>query len=150
MTIALDPEKVRVLAKQLDDALEKKDIEEVVAYFSTACEIRLPGRTLTGHRGLRKAIDWMYSFLKEIRLVPVTILIKDDTFFEEFTVRSRIDERDVELNQAEVLVYDEQYRVKSLRLYFDRLELAEHLPANFIDRMLVRRVGKESLKGLDD
>ena len=150
MGIALDPKKIRVLAKDLDDAIERKDIEALVAYFSTECEIRLPGRTLTGQRGLRKAIDWMYSYLKEIRLVPVTILIKDDTFFEEFIVKTRLGDREVELNQVEVLVYDEHYKVKSLRLYFDRLELAENIPYNFFDRLLVRRVSRESLKGLEE
>ena len=150
MASALDPEKIRELAKQLDDAIEKKAVEELVAYFSEACEVQLPGRTLTGHRGLRKAISWMYSFIQLIKLAPVTILIKDDTFFEEFILKATIGGHDVELNQAEVLVYDGLYKVKSLRLYFDRLELAEFSPSNFFDRMLIRRVSKESLKGLEE
>ena len=148
MANGLEREKIRELAKALDDAIERHDVERLVSYFAEACEIRLPGITLTGREGLRRAIGWMYSYLKEIKLVPVTIMIEGGVFFEEFIVKGAIGDHDIEVRQSEVLVYDGDYRVTSLRLYFDRLELAQHFPANFIDRFLVRRVSRESLKGL--
>lgn len=47
---------MRELAKALDDAIEKYDVEKCVSYFSQKCEIQLPAVTLNGHTGLRKAI----------------------------------------------------------------------------------------------
>jgi hypothetical protein len=143
-----DREKIRKLAKALDDAIEKHNTRELISYFSEDCEICLPGITLHGHEGLEKALDWMFGFLKQITLVPVTIMIQDNVFFEEFVVKARPDGRDIELKMSEVLEYDAGYRVKSIRLYFDRLELARAIPANIVDRILINRVNRTSLKGL--
>ena len=148
MEKSLNQEKIREISKALDDAIENHHVEELVSYFSEECEIQLPGITLKGHKGLRKAIDWMYSYLKEITLIPITIIIQGSIFVEEFIVKAKVSGRNVEVRQAEVLVYRNDYKVENIRLYFDRLELAQNFPYNFIDRILIRRVSKESLKGL--
>jgi ketosteroid isomerase-like protein len=148
METNMNSEKIRQLAKALDDAIEKRDIEELVSYFSSDCKICLPGITLSGYGGLRKAIRWMFRYLKDITLVPVTIIAKDNIFFEEFIVKAKSEGRDFELRQAEILEYDAADKVKSIRLYFDRLEFAQNLSYNFIDRVLIKMARKASLKGL--
>jgi len=148
METSLSEAQIRELAKTLDDAIEKHNVQELVSYFSKECEIYLPGIILYGHEGLKKAIRWMFRYLKEIALIPVTIIIQDNIFFEEFIVKAKIAGSDIELRQSEVLEYDTDYKVKSIRLYFDRLEIAQAFSSNFIDRMLIRRVNKASLKGL--
>ena len=52
------------------------------------------------------------------------------------------------MKQTEVLVYDEECKVRSLRLYFDRLELAEVYASNIIERTIIKHLIKASLKGL--
>ena len=149
MTDTLDEEKIREYAKALDDAIEKRDTEEILSHFSEKCEVELLGIKLVGHEGLKKAIGWMFKYLKEIKLIPITIMIQGSIFFEEFTVRTKIrGGREVDVKQAEVLEYGEDCKVKSLRLYFDRLELAEAYSTNILDRMLTNQVIKASLKGL--
>ena len=90
----------------------------------------------------------MYRYLKEIILVPITIIIQDNIFFEEFIVKVKVTGRDIKLRQAEVLEYGTDYKVKSIRLYFDRLEFAQAFSSNFIDRILIKQVNKKSLRGL--
>ena len=148
MEKSLNPEKIREISESLDDAIEKHHVEELVSYFSEECEIQLSGITLTGHEGLRKAIDWMYAYLKEITLIPITMIIQGSVFFEEFIVKAKVGGHNIEVRQAEVLVYRNDYKVENIRLYFDRLELAQNFPYNFIDRILIRKVNKASLKGL--
>jgi hypothetical protein len=150
MEKSLNQEKIREIAKALDNAIEKHHVEELVSYFSEECEIQLSGITLTGHKGLRKSIDWMYTYLKEITLIPITIIIQGNVFFEEFIVKAKVAGHNIEVRQAEVLIYSNDYKVESIRLYFDRLELVQNFPSNFIDRILIRRVSKESLKGLEE
>ena len=150
METSLNSEEIRKLAQALDDAIEKHNVQEIVSYFSEECEIHFPGVTLTGREGLRKAIRWMFRYLKEIILVPVTIMIQDNIFFEEFIVKAKVAGRDIQLRQSEVLEYNTDYRVKSIRLYFDRLELAQAFSSNFIDRIMIRKVNKASLKGLSE
>ena len=142
------PEKIRKYAKALDDAIEAGSIEEVMSYFCDDCEIELLGVKLTGKDGLRKAFDWMYKYLKEMVLIPVTIMVDGKTFFEEFIVKTKVKGgKEIQVKQAEVLVYDD-YKVKSLRLYFDRLELAEAFVSNPVEQVMVNQIIKASLKGL--
>jgi ketosteroid isomerase-like protein len=142
------PEEIRKYAKALDDAIEGRNIEEVMSCFCDDCEVELLGVKLTGKEGLRKAIDWMYKYLKEITLIPVTIMVEGNTFFEEFIVKVKVrGGKEIQVKQAEVLIYDE-YKVKSLRLYFDRLELAEAFASNVIEQIMVKQIIKASLRGL--
>ena len=149
MAQCLSPEKIRKFAKAFDDAIESRKTEEVISHFSDTCEIELLGVKLTGKEGLRKAIRWIFRYLKEITLSPITIMIEGNTFFEEFFVRTKTKEgKEIQVKQAEVLVYDDEYKVKSLRLYFDRLELATAYTSNPIEKMMIDRLSKASLKGL--
>ena len=142
-------EEIRRYASALDDAIEQQDIDGIVSCFSDDCEIELLGTKLTGKEGLRKAVDWMYGRFKDIVLVPVTIMVEGNTFFEEFVMKAKVKgNKDIELRQAEVLVYDDDYRVRSLRLYFDGLELAEAFASSVMEKIVVRQVRKGSLKGL--
>jgi ketosteroid isomerase-like protein len=145
----LNPEKIRELAKALDDAIENRETEAVISHFSETCEIELLGTKLAREEGLRKAINWMFRYLKEITLIPITIMIEGNTFFEEFIVRTKTKEgKEIQIKQTEVLVYDDEYKVKSLRLYFDRLELAAAYTSNPLEKMIINWLKKSSLKGL--
>ena len=149
MGIDLDAEKIHKVAKALDDAIEKCNIEELISFFSKECEVQLPAITLNGHEGLRKAIAWMYHYLKEIKLVPITIIIQGNIFFEEFIMKARVQgDKEIHVKQAEVLIYDNDYKIRSLRLYFDRLELVRAFSSNVIDRLIINKINQKSLKGL--
>jgi ketosteroid isomerase-like protein len=142
------PEKIRQAAAELDNAIENKDVERILSDFSDDCEIQLLGIKLTGKDGLKKWIDWMYSHLAEIRFESITIMVDGNVFFEEFILKGRLhDGTQVQSKQTEVLIY-ENYQVKSLRLYFDRLDFAHAVAKGIIGKALVRRVVRESLKGL--
>jgi len=142
------PEKIRKHAKALDDAIERRNMEEVMSYFCDDCEVEVLGIKLTGKEGLRKAFGWMYKYLPDMALIPITIMVDGNTFFEEFIVEAKVKGgKEIQVKQAEVLVYDD-YKVKSLRLYFDRLELAEAFVSNPVEQVMVNQIIKASLKGL--
>jgi hypothetical protein len=84
----------------------------------------------------------MYRYFKEVTLIPITIMIQDNIFFEEFIVKARVSGGDIEVRQAEVLVYDNNYKVREIRLYFDRLELAQAFSPNLFDRILIRKLNQ--------
>ena len=144
----LSPAKIRKLAKALDDAIESRNNEEITSYFSDNCRIELPGIELFGKEGLGRAVAWMYRYLKEITLIPITIMVDGNTFFEEFIVKAKVKGEEIQVKQTEVLVYDDQYKVKSLRLYFDRLEFAAAYTSNPIEKIMINQLSKASLKGL--
>jgi ketosteroid isomerase-like protein len=142
------PGEIRKYAKALDDAIEGRNIEEVMSYFCDDCEIEVLGVKLTGKEGLSRAFGWMYKYLKGMVLIPITIMVDGNTFFEEFIVKTEVKSgKEIQVKQAEVLVY-EDYKVKSLRLYFDRLELADAFTSNPVEQIMVNQIVKASLKGL--
>jgi ketosteroid isomerase-like protein len=143
------PEKIRQSAAELDHAIENKDLDRILSSFSDNCEIELLGLKLTGKEGLRKWIDWMYTHLAEIRFTPVTIMVDENIFFEEYILEGRLhDGTKVQSRQAEVLIY-ENYKVKSLRLYFDRLDFVNSVAKGVISKAVIRRLVRKSLKGLE-
>jgi ketosteroid isomerase-like protein len=142
------PEKIRRVASDLDNAIESKDIESILSSFSDDCEIELLGIKLTGKEGVRKWTHWLYKHLAEVRFSPVTIMADGNTFFEEFILKGKLHNGiEVQSKQAEVLIY-ENYKLKSLRLYFDRLDFVDSVVKGTISKAFVRKLMKRSLKGL--
>jgi ketosteroid isomerase-like protein len=145
----LSPDKIREVAKKLDDALERKDIEFVVSCFSENCEIEVLGVHLRGKEGVRKWLTWLYKDVPTLEFEPVTIMVDKNVFFEEFIVHGTLQGgKAVQSKQAEVLLYDDDYKVKGLRLYFDRLDFADAVTRDFISKGIVRQIINLSLKGL--
>jgi ketosteroid isomerase-like protein len=141
--------RIRRLAKELDDAIERKDVESVVAAFAEDCRIELVGITLRGRAGVRRWLDWFYGKLTSVKLTAILIIIEGDTFFEEFLVEATLKNgAKITARQSEVLVYEGD-KVKSLRLYFDRLEFAEAVAHDPVSRSLVKKIVALSLAGLD-
>ena len=148
MEAGQSPDRIRKVAMDLDNALEARDTEIVLSCFADDCEIELLGVKLVGKEGAGKWLDWLYGHLVTVRFLPITIMVDGDTLFEEFVLKGRLqDGHEVESKQAEVLVY-EDYKVKSLRLYFDRLDFADAVAKGFISKAIVRQVIKASLKDL--
>ena len=142
------PDEIRKLAMDFDRAVENRDIEKVLSSFSDDCEIELLGQRLVGKGGVNKWIDWLYRHLDEVKFEPITIIVEGNIFFEEFIVKARLlNGVEVSSKQAEVLLY-EDYKIKSLRLYFDRLDFAESVTKGFISKAIVKKLIKKSLEGL--
>ena len=145
----MDEQRIRKEAKALDDAIEKGIIEDILPFFTSDCEIELLDIKLKGKQGLQRALRWMKSHLSDVKLTPIVIMIENEVFFEEFLVSAVTESgNEVQMKQAEVLEYDNDYKVKSLRLYFDRLILAKASATNLLERWLANQISKSSTKGL--
>ena len=142
------PDEIRQVAMDFDNAIKNRDMKLILSSFSEDCEIELLGIKLSGKEGVIRWINWLYQHLAQLEFIPVTIMVEGDTFFEEFVVKARLHNGvEVQSKQSEVLVY-EKYKIKSLRLYFDRLDFADSVARGFIDRAIVRQLIRTSLKGL--
>ena len=73
--------KIRKVAKDLDDAVEKHDIESVLSCFLDDCEVEVFGIVLKGKDHLKKALNWLYDMVGEIKFEPIIIMVNDDVFF---------------------------------------------------------------------
>ena len=133
---------------EFDDAIESNDIDYMVSFFADNCEIELMGITLSGREGARRWLEWLFDTLVEVKFKPVVIMVEGNIFFEEFILVGTLANGNiVESKQSEVLVY-EDYKIKSLRVYFDRLDFADVVAEGFISRKIVSTLISRSLKGL--
>lgn len=83
-----------------------------------------------------------------MKLTPISIQVIGDTYVEEFEARALLaDGTEIEAEQCEVLIY-EDYMVKSLRPYFDRLQYAPMVATGFFDRVILNRLEKMTFEGL--
>ena len=145
----MEVEKIRQVAKELDDMLETKNIDQILPFFADDCEVELLGVKLNGKEGIRKWLNWQYAHVADYKLEPLNIIIEGNVFFEEFVVRAMLyNGKEAESKQTEVLIYNDDYKVRSLRLYFDRLDFAGAVAKDPVSKFLVRRLIKISLKGL--
>ena len=118
-------ETIRAAARRLDDALETRDVETVVACFDEGCEIELLGVRLQGRDGVRRWLDWVLGQVESLRFEPRLITVAGTTLVEEFVVEAMLPGgRRIRSRWAEVLDYRADL-VTSLRLYFDPLDFLE-------------------------
>jgi hypothetical protein len=144
-----DKERIIKLAENLDNDLENMDIDKLIPYFSDDCEIEMFGLTLKGTLGLKKWLNWFFKSFSSIKFEPIVILVEGNIFFEEFYLHG-VTKRSKKITGkiAEVLIY-ENYKIKSLRLYLDRLNFAEASVNGFLEKKIVNLIKKKSIKGLD-
>jgi ketosteroid isomerase-like protein len=141
-------EEIRKVAMAFDKALENKDLQAIMDMFVDDCEIELLSVKLLGKEGARKWFNWLYKHVAEIKFLPVTIMVEGNTFFEEFTVEATFhDGEKARSNQAVVLVF-ENLKIKSLRMYFDRLDFSSSVAKDVISKTIVSELVKKSLEGL--
>ena len=94
---------------------------------------------------MRKWIDWLYSNLEEVKFEPITIIVEGNTLFEEFMIQAKLHNGvEVISKQGEVLIY-ENYKIRSLRLYFDRLDFAHAVIKGPITKAIVNKIVKKIL-----
>ena len=143
------PAKIREIALALDNAIENKNITAILSSFTNNCEIELSRQQLVGKEGVQKWIDWLYRNFRQIKFQPVILMVEGNILFEEFIVRARLHNGlEIKSKQSEVLVFEGD-KIKSLRLYFDRLDFTEMVARGPLNKTVINQVIKKSLKGLD-
>jgi ketosteroid isomerase-like protein len=135
-------------ALNLDEAIEKRNIESVISKFSTDCEIELLGLKLKGRDGVKKWIEWQFKHISKIDFIPITKMVSGNTFFEEYIAKASLyDGEEIQSKQAVVLQFKNKL-ITSLRLYFDRLEFADAVAKDIISKTIVEELVKKSIEGL--
>jgi hypothetical protein len=140
--------KIKKLAEEFDNNLELQETDKLVPYFSEDCEIEIFGIKIKGKQNLKKWLNWLFNLFDTIKFKPIVIMVENNIFFEEFFISVSFNGgKQLKVKVAEVLEY-QNYKIKSLRLYFDRLEFADLFANGFISKKVVNTIKKKSLKGL--
>jgi ketosteroid isomerase-like protein len=140
-------EEIRRVAQLLDDAVESQDIESILSCFSDTGEVDVFGLTFKGSKEIRHIITWMYQRFGKIKFQPIIITVEGNIFFEEFTMSARFDGKEIEVSAAEVLVF-ENYKIIRLKLFLDRLEIAQVVSKGLVERLFTNWINREVMKGV--
>jgi ketosteroid isomerase-like protein len=141
-------EELRDAALAFDEALERKDLSAILESFTDDCEIELLGIKLFGRQGARRWFNWIFEHVTEIKFLPMTIMVEGNTFFEEFMVKATFHDGEEAQSRQVVLLVFENSKIKSLRLYFDRLDFSGVVAKDIISKTIIREIVNKSLEGL--
>lgn len=135
-------------ALNLDKAIETRNIEAVLSKFSVDCEIEILGIELSGRNGVKKWMKWQFKHIAKIEFIPITKMVSGNIFFEEYIAKVNLQNgEEILSNQAVVLEFKKKM-IKSLRLYFDRLDFADAVAKDIISRSIIKELVKKSVEGL--
>lgn len=135
-------------ALNLDKAIETRNIEAVLSKFSVDCEIEILGIKLSGRNGVKKWMKWQFKHIAKIEFIPITKMVSGNIFFEEYIAKVNLQNgEEILSNQAVVLEFKKKM-IKSLRLYFDRLDFADAVAKDIISRSIIKELVKKSVEGL--
>ena len=135
-------------ALNLDKAIETRNIEAVLSKFSVDCEIEILGIKLSGRNGVKKWMKWQFKHIAKIEFIPITKMVSGNIFFEEYIAKVNLQNgEEILSNQAVVLEFKKKM-IKSLRLYFDRLEFADAVAKDIISQSIIKELIKKSVEGL--
>jgi ketosteroid isomerase-like protein len=113
------------IAIRFDNDLESRNLERLTSYFADDCQIELLGSTLKGKAGVEKWFNWLFDNILKLRLVIINVIVKENILFEEFAINAEtVDGLKIHSRQAEVMEFDPCNKIKTLKLYFDRIDLA--------------------------
>ena len=139
---------IKEVAMAFDKALEDKDVNKVIESFTDDCEIEFLNTKLQGKQGVKSWYKWLYTHIAKLELIPVIIMAENNVFIEEFIAKATYpDGKQAQSKQAEVLVFEGQ-KIKSLRMYFDRLDFSSSIAKDFISKTIIKQIVKKSLEGL--
>jgi ketosteroid isomerase-like protein len=139
---------IKKIAEEFDIAIEKRDIREVLDFFSEDCEIELLGVKLYGKTGAKKWIEWLYSNAPKLQFEPVVIITEGNVFYEEFYVIVTLPNgKLVKSHQAETLLFENE-KIKTLRIFFNPLDFSDVVTKGPISKGIVKYILKTAKKGL--
>lgn len=93
-------------------------------------------------------MKWQFKHIAKIEFIPVTKIVSGNTFFEEYIAKAKLhDGEEIRSKQAVVLQFKDNL-IKSLRLYFDRLDFADSVAKDVISKTIVKELVKKSIEGL--
>jgi hypothetical protein len=75
-------------------------------------------------------------------------MVEGNTFFEEFVVEAKFyNGEEARSNQTVVLEF-ENLKIKSLSVYFDRLDFSDAVAKDVVSKTIVKELIKKSFEGL--
>lgn len=133
-------------ASLLKESIREKNSEEVLSYFADNCEMEISDLHLIGKESVSRLLNLIFRIFDELDFEPVTIAASNNTLFEEGIYRARKESKQhYKFKTTEVINYVDN-KIESMRLYLDRLILADAVSINNEEKKAVNKINYLLLK----
>ena len=146
MQATREEELLRQVASDFGDAIENRDLPTLLDCFTEDCTLDIFNVHLKGKQGVKKWYKWMFGHMRAMRFEQTIGVVDGDTFFEEYVLIGEIHNgKKLQSRQARVMEFEDG-KVKSFRLYFDRLQFADSVVRDFASKIIVKKFIDLSVK----
>lgn len=148
MHVAEQTERMQQVADTFRDAVQDRNVEALVSCFAEDCEVELLNLKLHGRDGVRKWYHWMCGHMKSTSFEHVCSAVNGSIYIEEYIMHGVIHNgKKMHNKQTRVLEFNGD-KIKSFRLYLDRLQFADSVVNDFAGKIVVRKFIEISVKGM--
>ena len=140
---------IETLLRSFARALESRDLEKALSFFSPDAVYLTPNGQFTGTAGIRRYLRWMFETNSDMQIEEsgVGILVSGNKAAFEHTVRGTFEGRKWEL--AMLCTYEfSDGKIRRILTVYDRLSMARQVAKGWLPQKAVGAVIKASEKGL--
>jgi ketosteroid isomerase-like protein len=143
------------VVKELDRALEKRDVQAVLEFFADAEWTLAPG-TFSGKDGIRRYLEWDMRTSPEAtyRLTGIGVLTAGNVAVRETVVEQVWEGIGYDYPALTVIEFNDDRKIQRMRSYYDKLGLEQRVAAKapgvrgWIFRNLINFMVAQGEKGL--
>lgn len=142
-------EEIQQAVQRFTDAMVRKDHDALAACFADDCEIEFLHVKLMGKKGARDWCTWLYGHLTELQVDRKISVVNENVLIGEYVLNGQLHNGSrIKSRQTEVLVFDDDYKIRNFRFYFDRLDFIESGINKHIARRIVQTFNQKTLMNL--
>ncbi|MBP1919251.1 nuclear transport factor 2 family protein [Youngiibacter multivorans] len=139
------------LIREVRDAFNSHDIEKILSMTAEDSVWTTSSGIFRGKAEVRRYLVWFFDGIKNFTLHEIGIgtVAKDRWGVSEYYVTGTVDKKPVEFPGYSTYEFDESNKMKSKKIIFDRLGLAEMIVDDIVSKKVVHTVAKKVQEGLD-
>lgn len=139
------------LIREVRDAFNSHDMEKILSMTAEDSVWTTSSGTFRGKAEVRRYLVWFFEAIRDFTLheTGIGIVAKERWGVFEYNVTGTVDKKAVEFPGYSTYEFDESNKLKSKKIVFDRLGLAEKIVDDIVSKKVVHAVAKKVQEGLD-
>ena len=145
----MSEEQIKSTMRKFRTALESRDVEKILAFFTDDAEWQTPEGTFKGKEQLKRYITWNKQMIPDLKMTDsgVKIVAEGDIRVREHVLSGTVEGS--KWSTLALCVYEYAgEKIKGMRSVYDRLAIAKQVSKGAIAKMSVNGIIKKMEKGL--
>ena len=142
-------EKIKTIMRKFRTALESKDVDKIISFFTDDAEWYAPEGAFKGKEQIIRYVRWNKEITPDLKMteVGIKIVAEGDVGVYEHILSGT--SNDMQWNTLGLCIYEfTGDKIKSIRSVYDRLSIAKQVSKGMMARTAVNGILKTMEKGL--